>query len=403
MAQACACGNTGAVALLLSHGARAAAVDAAGDAPAHLAARGGQLEALAEVMQAPDAPALDSRGSDGLLLKQAMARALGGALGGGGTGGGAALRLQGPTGVGAAGGGAGRQESGGEDGGEEDEDEAQWRRRLREEYSDGEGADWGGGGGGGEDGSWAGWSDGAAARWAEAETEDAWADRLWSQMQRRRSAAAAASSAAFTASLRAEAARKAAEAAERSQRILQEEQAKDSQWRRRTLAIEAGPSEPQPLDLAASRAAYDQRWSQLDTELTASAAAAALGPLRYDDIPWPLQPIPPYNAAPRTAAAAAGAHDRRLVVTIGPPPPPPPPAAPPPPLTADSLRDFLLLGASGPADVRRRLRAELLRWHPDKFGARFGARLAAAGGDERERALARVQALAQVLTQVLGG
>jgi hypothetical protein len=45
--------------------------------------------------------------------------------------------------------------------------------------------------------------------------------------------------------------------------------------------------------------------------------------------------------------------------------------------------------------MRLALRKELMRWHPDKFGARFGGRLAA--GD-REAVLAGVQAVAQQLT-----
>jgi hypothetical protein len=45
--------------------------------------------------------------------------------------------------------------------------------------------------------------------------------------------------------------------------------------------------------------------------------------------------------------------------------------------------------------VRLALRRELMRWHPDKFGARFGGRLAA--GD-KEAVLAGVQAVAQQLT-----
>ena len=43
---------------------------------------------------------------------------------------------------------------------------------------------------------------------------------------------------------------------------------------------------------------------------------------------------------------------------------------------------------------RRRLRTELLRWHPDKFQARFGAALLEA---DRERVMQRVQAICEVL------
>lgn len=129
-----------------------------------------------------------------------------------------------------------------------------------------------------------------------------------------------------------------------------------------------------------SRASYDARWAALD------AAGSPTAPLSCSDIPWPLEPPPPAGPQPRTAGPSR-----------------PPPSAPPPAPSASTLRDFLLLGASGPADVKRRLRVELLRWHPDKFAARFGARLAAGGPGQQEAALARAGQLAQVLTQVLAG
>ncbi|GLC37233.1 hypothetical protein PLESTB_001145300 [Pleodorina starrii] len=372
--QACACGHADVVALLLRYGALAAAVDAFGDTPAHVAARGGHLEALAEALRAPGAPPLDAAGAGGVSLRELM----GAALRSGGAGGGAGRK----GGEGGLSIGNRERATGHDDEAEAEDDDARWRRRLREEYSDGEGPS--------ED-DWRG-----AQRPEEeraADSDDEWADRLWREMQRRRSAAAAASAAAFAADLRAENSRLAAEAAERSRRILREEQAKDAEWRRRTLlpAIEAGPSTP-PLDLTAARVAYDERWEQLDREAAAAAtavgapaaaAAAAMAPLTYWDIPWPLQPPTAAGPAPR-------------------PGPAPPPAAPPPAPSAEALRDFLLLGASGPSEVKRRLRGELLRWHPDKFGARFGGRLAAAGQPHSAAALARVHQLAQVLTQVLG-
>ena len=52
---------------------------------------------------------------------------------------------------------------------------------------------------------------------------------------------------------------------------------------------------------------------------------------------------------------------------------------------------------AGAEAARRRVRAELMRWHPDKFGARFGARLAAR---ERAGVLERVKAVAQMLTEL---
>ncbi|KXZ51473.1 hypothetical protein GPECTOR_12g436 [Gonium pectorale] len=375
--QACACGDPEVVAALLRHGAPAAARDGDGDTPAHVAARGGHLGALAELMRAPDAPPLDSPGAGGRTLRELMSAALAHGAGRGDV----------PQ-AGLAADPAARQAGEGGGGEASDDEEARWRRRLREEASDGEGA--GGDGDGVAEDDWGGGA--GSAFGASGEDDDAWADRLWQQMQRRRRDAAAASAASFAAELRAENARRAAEAAERSTRILRDEQAKDAEWRRRTLlAIEAGPSLT-PLDVTAARVSYDERWAQLDAAAATAAASAATPPLRYTDIPWPLEP-PPGAAA---VAAAIGPQPRALA---GPSPPPPP--MPPPTPTAAALRDFLLLGVTGPGDVKRRLRAELLRWHPDKFGARFGARLAAAGPAQREAALARVQQLAAALTQIL--
>lgn len=64
------------------------------------------------------------------------------------------------------------------------------------------------------------------------------------------------------------------------------------------------------------------------------------------------------------------------------------------------FRSIVLHGVEGgPAGVRTRLRTEVLRWHPDKFEARWGARLVAA---ERQRILARVQETAGKLTGLMG-
>ena len=49
---------------------------------------------------------------------------------------------------------------------------------------------------------------------------------------------------------------------------------------------------------------------------------------------------------------------------------------------------------AGKEERRKRLRLELMRWHPDKFEARFGRRLKA--GD-RSRILDRVKGMSQAL------
>lgn len=55
----------------------------------------------------------------------------------------------------------------------------------------------------------------------------------------------------------------------------------------------------------------------------------------------------------------------------------------------------LVTGAKSAADIKLALRKELMRWHPDKFTARYGARLAAADKDAIQ---AGVHAVAQHLT-----
>jgi hypothetical protein len=52
-------------------------------------------------------------------------------------------------------------------------------------------------------------------------------------------------------------------------------------------------------------------------------------------------------------------------------------------------------GARSATDIKLALRKELMRWHPDKFTARYGARLAAA---DKEAIHAGVHAVAQQLT-----
>jgi hypothetical protein len=54
----------------------------------------------------------------------------------------------------------------------------------------------------------------------------------------------------------------------------------------------------------------------------------------------------------------------------------------------------LLLAGVAPAKQRKALREELMRWHPDKFGARFAARLLP---EQRDRVQARVNAMSQAV------
>eukprot|EP00850_Spirogloea_muscicola_P024438 SM000821S22583 [mRNA] locus=s821:1613:2157:- [translate_table: standard] len=54
----------------------------------------------------------------------------------------------------------------------------------------------------------------------------------------------------------------------------------------------------------------------------------------------------------------------------------------------------LLLAGVPPAEHRKRLRTEVLRWHPDKFVQRWGQRLS---DKEQERIVARVNEISQAV------
>ncbi len=101
--------------------------------------------------------------------------------------------------------------------------------------------------------------------------------------------------------------------------------------------------------LPPAQEAYHAAWRALE----ASSSSAGAPPLRERDVPWPT---------------AAG----REATDTGP----------------------LLLAGVPPAARKAALREELMRWHPDKFGARFGARLAP--GDAA-RVAARVNIMSQTV------
>ena len=94
--------------------------------------------------------------------------------------------------------------------------------------------------------------------------------------------------------------------------------------------------------------ADERRWAELE--------ATPPQNLRYADVPWPPDDVLPYLHALASAAPAAQDPQRAL---------------------------------------RHAYAQACLRWHPDKFMARFGACLQP---DDRERVLQRVQGVAQQLT-----
>ncbi|KAL4441890.1 hypothetical protein ABPG77_003806 [Micractinium sp. CCAP 211/92] len=212
-------------------------------------------------------------------------------------------------------------------------DDWEWERRLREELSGGEEEEEVGGAFGG--GDW---------QADQYETAEEYAQRIWEEMQAHRrakeqQARAASSKRRRQEEARREAFRAAAEA--ESRRILGEQQAQDAAWRAAVAQGQAGTK----------RARYEANW-----QFFASKHPEA--PIGYGDVPWIL------------AAEAAPQEELQRVV---------------------------LYGTSGLEEQRKRLRTELIRWHPDKFEARFGRRLVPA---DRDRVLARVVATSQALNAI---
>ncbi len=111
---------------------------------------------------------------------------------------------------------------------------------------------------------------------------------------------------------------------------------------------------------AARAAAHALAWERFITKYAGSGGDEAAGVIRFDSVPWP--------------APAAGGDVAEEAMML-----------------PDALRND--------ADARRRaVREALRRWHPDKFGQRFGSRLAAA---DRDRILERVKAVSQALTALV--
>ncbi|PRW57890.1 NF-kappa-B inhibitor 1 isoform A [Chlorella sorokiniana] len=208
-----------------------------------------------------------------------------------------------------------------------------WQQRLQNEMSMDQS----------EDDPWGAYSGGD---WHadEYETPEEYARRIWDEMQAHRRSKEQAERAAFTQRRRQEEAqrqafREHAEAA--SRRILEDQKKQDAEWRAAVAEGQAGTK----------RARAEAAW-----QFFASKHPESI--VHYADVPWILPAKEPKQ---------------------------------------EELQRVVLYGTSGPEEQRRRLRTELVRWHPDKFVARFGRRLAA---EDRDRILARVARTAQQLNAI---
>lgn len=241
------------------------------------------------------------------------------------------------------------------------------------------------------------------------EEVDLWADRIWQGMQARRRQQAAESSRAFGAAMRRDAERAAAEAAarSRSEKILQDEQAKDAAWRQRVVGLLPAPQAV--VDVGRQREVYEAKWAALDALLMPPppppSAAAARRTLTTADLPWPpvlasatgaeVSTISRQAAIGPALPGSAGVREQLQQPELG------------TPAALDAYRTVVLLGVQGAADIKKRLRSEILRWHPDKWVAKYGALLpaASAGGTAaallRDRLLAHVRGMSQMVTQLM--
>lgn len=208
-----------------------------------------------------------------------------------------------------------------------------WQQRLQNELSMDQS----------EDDPWGAYSGGD---WHadEYETPDEYARRIWEEMQAHRRAKENAERAAFTQRRRQEEAQRQAfreHAEAESRRILEDQKKQDAEWRAAVAEGQAGTK----------RARAEAAWQFFASKHPEST-------IHYADVPWILPAEEPKQ---------------------------------------EELQRVVLYGTSGPEEQRRRLRTELVRWHPDKFVARFGRRLAA---QDRDRILARVARTAQQLNAI---
>mmetsp|Transcript_8734 Transcript_8734/g.15724 ORF Transcript_8734/g.15724 Transcript_8734/m.15724 type:complete len:312 (-) Transcript_8734:384-1319(-) len=217
------------------------------------------------------------------------------------------------------------------------EREAEWHRRLCDHAEDTE-SWWGD--------DWEG-GDPFTSRGSGINDDDyaAFVNREMARRQQARQAPSA-SSRSSTERLRAS---KAAKAAERSRKILEEEIAKEKALRQATVQVKSN------LELHSD---YEHRWQEFLLQEKAS------GSVRFSAVPWILPD-----------GDSSSSHTSVEDVVLAP-----------------------VLGEEG-AVRKKRLRLELLRWHPDKFMARFGVSLCE--GD-RARILQEVTAVSSALTNIAG-
>jgi len=224
-------------------------------------------------------------------------------------------------------------------------EEAEWRSRLCDElHEDGNVA-----------GSW--WGDdwaasgsnlerGGSRAWEEEEEE--YRARIVREINERRARVPASASGTADPGGQAKGPHAGPSAREEKERhwrqVLEEEVEKDRQWRQRVA---------QGKSTAEMRADYEQRWQ------TFLLQDKEPGSVAYNDIPWIAPPSKGGNVIGEVALAGVGPTDQ--------------------------------------AARKKRLRMELMRWHPDKFMARFSSCIRPG---EADRVLGGVTETSAALTQL---
>ncbi|KAK9862742.1 hypothetical protein WJX84_009982 [Apatococcus fuscideae] len=326
--------------LLISAGADCRSEDFQGNTPAHIAASTGHLQLLSHLLKMSNAPDVAQQNAAGQTIEDlAEASMLKAEL---------ADRQETEE--------AGPSGSVWWDDADEDRDgqEYSWEQRLMDEALEG--------GAGAHVDDWYLYEDPVSfdgPQPVEGEDEEMYAQRIWEEMTQRKQGTHYAPSSrpghrkgvvdkeepmigpkpASAAERKAQAAE---EARERSDRILEEERAKDKAWRQAVLMGDVG----------AQRARYEARWATF----VAQKSAAKLVP--FKTIPWLVE----------------GQAD------------------------PERVKALVLHGTNGPKEVRKRLQAELIRWHPDKFTARWSSHLVPA---DQQRIMEGVGETSRVLTALL--
>ncbi len=96
------------------------------------------------------------------------------------------------------------------------------------------------------------------------------------------------------------------------------------------------------IDPATQRAEYEHKWQNLESIASAAASTDAAAVATTDDIVGPVAPAGAAGGAIRWADVPWPLPDAALH-------------------QADLLKDVLLHGVKGPADIKRRLRTEIMR------------------------------------------